>query len=88
VIDHLANHAASQRATPSLSSADQVAALTPREREIIAMIASGLTADEIADRLFLSPLTVKTHINHAMSKLSLRTRTQLVRVAIDYGLID
>lgn len=88
VIDHLANQAVTQRPVSSLSSAEQVASLTPREREIILMIATGLTADEVADRLFISPLTVKTHINHAMSKLGLRTRTQLVRVAFDYGLID
>jgi DNA-binding NarL/FixJ family response regulator len=88
VVDHLANQAVPRQSAPSLSSAEQVATLTPREREIIAMIAAGLTADETADRLFISPLTVKTHINHAMSKLDLSTRTQLVRVAIDYGLID
>jgi DNA-binding NarL/FixJ family response regulator len=88
VLDHLAHQAVPQRPAASLSSPEQVASLTPREREIIAMIATGLTADEIADRLFISPLTVKTHINHAMSKLGLSTRTQLVRVAIDFGLID
>jgi DNA-binding NarL/FixJ family response regulator len=88
VLDHLAHQAVPRRPAASLSSPEQVAALTPREREIIAMIATGLTADEIAVRLFISPLTVKTHINHAMSKLGLSTRTQLVRVAIDFGLID
>ncbi|MEZ4495545.1 MAG: LuxR C-terminal-related transcriptional regulator [Thermomicrobiales bacterium] len=62
---------------------EQVATLTPREREIIVLIASGLTADEISDRLFISPYTVKTHINNAMAKLDVRTRSQLVRIAID-----
>ncbi len=87
VIDHLAQQAATKPA-PSLSSAEQVASLTPREREIVALIASGLTADAIAERLYISPLTVKTHINNGMSKLGVSTRSQLVRVAIDYGLID
>lgn len=88
VIDHLASQSVTQRPTSALSSPEQVASLTPREREIIALIASGLTADEIADRLFISPLTVKTHINNGMSKIGVNTRSQLVRVAIDYGLID
>ncbi|MGH2550291.1 MAG: response regulator [Thermomicrobiales bacterium] len=88
VIDHLANQVAARRPASTLSSAEQVSALTPREREILAMIATGLIADEIADRLFISPLTVKTHINNAMSKLGVHTRTQLVRIALDYGLID
>ncbi|CAN5346109.1 response regulator transcription factor [soil metagenome] len=88
VIDHLANQVITQRTASALSSPDQVSALTPREREIIVMIATGLIADEIAERLFISPLTVKTHINNAMSKLGVRNRTQLVRVALDYGLID
>ncbi len=88
VIDHLAHQAAAAKPAPSLSSPEQVASLTPREREIIALIASGLTADAIAERLFISPLTVKTHINNGMSKLGVNTRSQLVRVAIDYDLTD
>jgi DNA-binding NarL/FixJ family response regulator len=88
VIDHLARQSEAHKPEPTLSSHEQVQSLTPREREIIALIASGLTADEIADRLFISPLTVKTHINNGMSKIGVNTRSQLVRVAIDYGLID
>ena len=88
VIDHLSRQSDTHKPAPTLSSHEQVQSLTPREREIIALIASGLTADEIADRLFISPLTVKTHINNGMSKIGVNTRSQLVRVAIDYGLID
>lgn len=88
VIDHLARQSEIHKPAPTLSSQEQVQSLTPREREIIALIASGLTADEIADRLFISPLTVKTHINNGMSKIGVNTRSQLVRIAIDYGLID
>lgn len=61
-------------------------ALTPREREIVAAIASGLTNDEIAARLFLSPFTVKTHANRSMMKLGARDRAQLVVFAYQAGL--
>ncbi len=62
-------------------------ALTDRERELVAMAAEGLTNDEIAARLVLSPLTVKTHLNRAMTKLGLRDRTQLVVAAYQSGLV-
>ncbi|MPN53838.1 hypothetical protein SDC9_201505 [bioreactor metagenome] len=51
------------------------------------MAAEGLTNDEIAARLVLSPLTVKTHLNRAMTKLGLRDRTQLVVAAYQSGLV-
>jgi DNA-binding NarL/FixJ family response regulator len=62
--------------------------LTERERELVALAAEGLTNDDIAGRLFLSPLTVKTHLNRAMSKLGLRDRTQLVVAAYQSGLVQ
>jgi DNA-binding NarL/FixJ family response regulator len=55
--------------------------LTDREREMVALVASGLSNEDIAVRLHLSPLTVKTHVNRAMSKLGVRDRAQLVVVA-------
>jgi len=61
-------------------------ALTDREREIVALVATGLSNAEIADRLTLSPLTVKTHANHAMTKLGARDRAQLVVLAYQAGL--
>ncbi len=61
--------------------------LTGREREIVAVVAEGLTNDEIAERLFLSPATVKTHVNRAMSKLGVRDRAQLVVLAYEAGLV-
>jgi DNA-binding NarL/FixJ family response regulator len=61
-------------------------ALTEREREIVALVATGLSNAEIADQLFLSPLTVKTHANHAMTKLGARDRAQLVVIAYQAGL--
>jgi DNA-binding CsgD family transcriptional regulator len=51
------------------------------------LVALGLSNDEIAERLFLSPLTVKTHINRAMAKLGARDRAQLVVIAYQCGLV-
>jgi DNA-binding NarL/FixJ family response regulator len=61
--------------------------LTDREREIVALVALGLSNSDIAGRLFLSPLTVKTHVNRAMSKLGVRDRAQLVVIAYQTGLV-
>jgi DNA-binding NarL/FixJ family response regulator len=63
-----------------------VDALTEREREIVALVATGRSNAEIADHLTLSPLTVKTHANHAMTKLGARDRAQLVVLAYQAGL--
>jgi DNA-binding NarL/FixJ family response regulator len=60
--------------------------LTEREREIVALVATGMSNAEIADHLTLSPLTVKTHANHAMAKLGARDRAQLVVLAYQAGL--
>jgi DNA-binding NarL/FixJ family response regulator len=60
--------------------------LTDREREIVALVATGMSNAEIADHLTLSPLTVKTHANHAMTKLGARDRAQLVVLAYQAGL--
>jgi DNA-binding NarL/FixJ family response regulator len=62
-------------------------ALTDREREVIAVVAQGLSNDEIAAKLYLSPATVKTHINRAMAKLAVRDRAQLVVLAYEAGLV-
>jgi DNA-binding NarL/FixJ family response regulator len=61
-------------------------ALTEREREVMALVAEGLTNQEIAERLVVSPLTVKTHVSHAMVKLGARDRIQLVVFAYQSGL--
>ncbi len=62
-------------------------ALTAREREVMTLIGSGLTNDEIATRLFVSAGTVKTHINHIFAKLDLRNRADAVIFAYDHGLV-
>ena len=61
--------------------------LTGREREAVALVAQGLSNDEIADRMVISPLTAKTHINRAMTKLHARDRAQLVVLAYESGLV-
>ena len=61
--------------------------LTPREREVLALIARGLSNDQISERLVLSPATVKTHINRTLAKLGLSSRAQLVVVAYEEGLV-
>jgi DNA-binding NarL/FixJ family response regulator len=63
-----------------------LAGLTDREREVVALVADGMSNAEIARQLTLSPLTVKTHANHAMTKLGARDRAQLVVLAYQTGL--
>ncbi|MDT0544132.1 MULTISPECIES: response regulator transcription factor [Streptomyces] len=60
--------------------------LTSREREAVALVAQGLSNDEIAGRMVISPMTAKTHINRAMTKLRARDRAQLVVLAYESGL--
>ncbi|GAA2211462.1 response regulator transcription factor [Nonomuraea monospora] len=61
--------------------------LTNREREAVALVARGLSNDEIADHMVISPLTAKTHVNRAMTKLHARDRAQLVIAAYESGLV-
>jgi len=72
---------------PGASRHEALDRLTPREREIVALVAKGLSNSDIAGRLLLSPLTVKTHVNRAMSKLGVRDRAQLVVIAYESGLV-
>ncbi|MCO8277567.1 response regulator transcription factor [Actinoplanes sp. TRM 88003] len=67
--------------------APRLSLLTDRERELMALVAHGLSNDDIAVRLHLSPLTVKTHVHRAMTKLDARDRAQLVVQAYQYGLV-
>jgi DNA-binding NarL/FixJ family response regulator len=61
--------------------------LTDREREVMALVAEGLSNEEIAERLFVSPATAKTHVSRAMVKLNARDRAQLVVLAYESGLV-
>ena len=79
-----ARPAARPRAEPSAPPG--LATLTDREREVVALVAAGLSNDEIAARLVVSPLTAKTHVSRAMTKLAARDRAQLVVLAYTHGL--
>ena len=62
--------------------------LTEREREILGLVGEGLSNDEIAARLVVSPATARTHVSRAMVKLHARDRAQLVVIAYQSGLVD
>lgn len=62
--------------------------LTPREREMVSLVATGLSNQEIAERMFLSPFTVRAHVQRAMTKLEARDRAQLVVIAYRTGLVQ
>jgi DNA-binding NarL/FixJ family response regulator len=65
----------------------QLDELTEREREVMALVGTGLSNEEIAGRLVVSPATAKTHVSRAMVKLGARDRAQLVVLAYEYGLV-
>jgi DNA-binding NarL/FixJ family response regulator len=73
--------------TREASSLPGVGDLTPREREVVALIASGLSNEEIARKIYVSQSTVKTHAARAMTKLAARDRAQLVVFAYQAGLV-
>ncbi|MCF4121382.1 response regulator transcription factor [Antribacter sp. KLBMP9083] len=74
------------RAVADPAAASLLASLTPREREIVEAIVRGLDNAQIAERLYLSPFTVKTHANRAMAKVGARDRAQLVSLAVQAGI--
>lgn len=83
VTTQLMNNFSDKSSTPSLS-----ASLTKREKEILSFIAQGLTDKEIAEKVFLSPLTITTHRKNILSKLGLKNKVELTRFAIDNNLLS
>jgi DNA-binding NarL/FixJ family response regulator len=83
-------HVVAAVAEPEPSTADPCLPdeLTPREAEVLALIAAGLTNAEIAERLVVSPATVKSHVNHIFAKADLRDRAQAVAYAFRHGLAE
>ena len=72
--------------TPATPPAE-LGALTPREREMVALVATGLSNQEIAEQMVVSPYTVRAHVQRAMTKLHARDRAQLVVIAYRTGLV-
>ena len=75
-----------RQVTVATAAGPDLAALTDRERDIVAWVATGRSNDEIAAELFISPATVRTHVGRAMLKLTARDRAQLVVFAVRAGL--
>ena len=74
------------RAKEPRAATEGLEELTDREREVLALVAEGLSNDEIGERLIVSPATAKTHVSRAMGKLGARDRAQLVVIAYESGL--
>lgn len=72
---------------PNRPGARGVDALTVREREVVQLVGQGLNNDEIAERMVISPMTAKTHVSRAMTKVGARDRAQLVVLAYESGLV-
>ncbi len=83
VVRELASRPPRVRRAPS-----ELATLTDREREVVALVGEGLSNDEIGQRLQMSPATARTHVSRAMVKLSARDRAQLVVFAYQSGLVE
>ncbi|MCI2975056.1 MAG: response regulator transcription factor [Ferrimicrobium sp.] len=75
------------RSTPTPINNQTLNTLSDREREVLVLVGSGLNNTEIAEKLYLSPLTAKTHVSHIMVKLNVRDRAQLVVIAYETGLV-
>jgi DNA-binding NarL/FixJ family response regulator len=87
VTRRLISEYATRVATPPLD-ASPLEVLTDREREVLTLVGAGLTNDDIAERLYMSPATAKTHVSRTMTKLGVHDRAQLVVLAYETGLVS
>ncbi|GAA1446077.1 response regulator transcription factor [Nocardiopsis tropica] len=86
LLDRFAGHLPTGDGRPP--APESLGVLTPREREVLALVARALSNTEIADRLYVSEATVKTHVGRILTKLDLRDRVQAVVLAYETGLVD
>jgi DNA-binding NarL/FixJ family response regulator len=77
-----------QRGSPSLQTARAQSMLSPRERQVFQLLARGMTSPQIAAELFLSPATVRTHVQNGVKRLGARTRVQAISIAMKQGEIE
>lgn len=85
---HLDSHARGLKAASRPTREELLGALSPREREILLLVAKGLSNSEIAASAFVSETTVKTHISRILAKLDLRSRAQVIVLAHESGLVS
>lgn len=85
IVRRLVEHYVSRPAVPAATGLEGLEALTDREREVLALVAGGLSNDDIASTLTISIKTVKTHIGNLLAKLHARDRAQLVIAAYEHG---
>jgi DNA-binding NarL/FixJ family response regulator len=71
----------------SISSSDNLPTLTKREKEILQLISEGLTNNQIAEKIFISPLTVDSHLKNLLTKLNVNNTASLIKLAVQNGLI-
>lgn len=83
----IAEFSARAKQPPTGSAHDALAELTDREREVLTLLAEGLTNTEIGERLYMSPATARTHVSRILAKLDARDRSQLVMLAYESGLV-
>jgi DNA-binding NarL/FixJ family response regulator len=77
-----------RRPAPAAGTPPQLAELTPKELDVLRLVARGRSNAEIADQLVLGEATIKTHVSHILAKLGLRDRVQAVVLAYDSGLVE
>ncbi len=77
----------SSTTTPSSAAPEHTAGFTPREVEVLGLVAAGMTNAQVAQRLFLSPRTVQRHLNSIYRKLGVSSRSAATRFALEHGLV-